>query len=535
MKIFKFCSKYLLSYKLMLAVHIFLVLCIAFIGILSPLITGNFLDSLVEGGTIEVVVRFCIIFAIISISNILIGYISTILHTKLQTNMAYNLNKDTIAHLQNLSLTYTNRIDTAYINQRVSGDSNEVMAFCIKVLQNTISSVMILVIPFAIMITINWFIALLLLIFFALYIFLYVASKKIIYITSYELKEQRDSFLARLHEQIKHIRLVKLQGIDFINKLNTPFSNLMNIVIKNQKINYLVYGLDGFIQTLAQIMLFIVGGIQILNGNFTIGTFTIFSSYFSMVLRSVSYFFNLGKSYQNALVSCTRLSDIFSNEKEEFGINVIDNIKTITLENVSLTRDKKQVINSFNAVFEKGKLYALAGENGSGKTTIIDLIMGMYINEVQGRISYNDICIKEIDMQNLRKTNLSFVEQEPTLINDTIRYNITLSEEIVGDGEIFKYAQILGIESFITEKTLDLQMDEKNTNTSGGEKQKMAILRALYKNAEVMIFDEPTSALDEKSIKLFTKYLLEAKKQKIIIIITHEQRLKDICDIVLYL
>lgn len=533
MKIFKFCLKYLLSHKLSVTMYLVFTLCVAITNIMSPLIVAGFLDNLIANGTVNVIIRICISFVIVNAFSILIGYMNTITYARLQTDMAYQLNRDIIHHIQNLSLSYSSQTDTAYLVQRINSDSNELITFCMSVMQNIIGNIVILVIPFIIMMTINLIISLFLIGFFILYVIMYILSRNLLYRTNFILKEQRDTFFSKFHDQLKYINLIKLNGIDFTDKLQRAFKGLLGAFIKGQKANYLVYGLDNMIKILAQVMLFIIGGIQILEGKFTIGMFTMFSSYFTMVLGSGSYFFNLGASYQTCLAAHNRLAHILSKKQESVGNDNLLDINTITLKNVNLKNKKNnRLSNMFSARFEKGNIYAIVGANGTGKSTIANLIMGMYIDEREGDIQYNNISINSLNMPDIRREQLAFAEQEPALLSDTIRYNITLSREAndAEDDRILEYAKILGIEKFVTEATLGSFFEEENVPTSGGEKQKIAILRVLYKDTPVMIFDEPTSALDSKSIKSFINYLGSIKKEKIIIIITHDEYVSKTCD-----
>jgi len=130
----------------------------------------------------------------------------------------------------------------------------------------------------------------------------------------------------------------------------------------------------------------------------------------------------------------------------------------------------------------------------------------------------------------VRKNLISFSEQEPKLINDTIEYNLKLNGNELCKSKLVDFAEILNMTDFLETATLDFEINEKNTNTSGGEKQKISILRALYRDTPVMIFDEPTSALDLQSSEKFMNYLEQIKDNRIILIITHDEGIIQRCN-----
>ena len=535
MKIFKFCKKYLMKYKIILTTYILISLAITSLGILSPYITGDFLDSLIRGEDISVILRFCAIFATLSILKILLGFITSIMYTKMQISIGSELNRDTIYHIQNLSLSFINKNDGAYLNQRVNNDSNSVIIFCITILQNIITNVVMFVVPFIILLNMNFSIAIIIIIFNTIYILLYIAFKKPLYKIGFLFKENQSKFFSSLYEQFQYIKLIKINSIQpEINKrLDKSFKNLKQSAIKSQKITYLFSSLDSFVGTIAQIALFVIGGIQILKGNFTVGMFTIFSSYFGMMISSSRYFFNLGASYQNTLICYNRLVDIYNQEQESVGTEIIRDIETIKLENLSFSYADKKIINDLNISFEKGKMYGIVGKNGTGKSTFINLILGLYIDEKQGNISYNGININDINMKLIRREVVAFSEQEPFLINDTIRYNLAFNNES-SFSNLDECLKILNMNKFIEnlDNGLDSVVNEKNSNISGGEKQKISILKVLLRDTQIMIFDEPTSALDVDTTRKFITYLNRIKRNKIIIIITHDDYIKNECDVI---
>ncbi len=582
MKIFFFCKKYLLSHKYTIVAFITLTLLSSAIGIISPYIIGNFLDNLVIGADKSIIIYFCLIFGGLSMLKILKDYITSIMYTKMQTQMGYDLNITVIKHIQSMSMSFINKNNGMYLNQRLNGDSYNLITFCLTTLQSIITNIILFIIPFVILLVINWFITTLMIGFILVYIILYLTFKKSLYKAGFNFRESQAKFLSKLYEQIKYIKLIKINSIQFeLNKrVEDSFKDYKTTAIHSQKANFVYSSMDGIIASIARITLFVIGGLQILNGNFTVGMFTIFSSYFSMMFGSIRYFFGLGATYQNAMSSYNRIKDILNCINENNGDKVVDSIDRIelldikfsynTLPNnnyscdlsnfnkeqetiiVDKTFDKTQVkvkniIDSFNAKFSKGNMYAVTGANGAGKSTIISLIMGLYIHEYDGKIKYDDICIREIDMVTTRKRLIGLAEQEPLLINDSIRYNLDYNDDANINGidllnntnnmceksktvSLDECIEILNMGSFIKQNRFSFIIDEKNTNISGGEKQKISILKVLYKNPTVMIFDEPTSALDMNTTRKFINYLQKIKSDKIIIIVTHDEYVKDCCD-----
>lgn len=195
------------------------------------------------------------------------------------------------------------------------------------------------------------------------------------------------------------------------------------------------------------------------------------------------------------------------------------------------------MLRSTNLSFQKGSSYAVVGDNGTGKSTLINLLIGLYADERKGLIYYDETSLNKLDMRLIRKNVIGISEQEPILINDSIKYNLHLGIEFdeKADGEqLQRYMELLNMSDFINNLPdgYNTVINERSTNISGGEKQKLSILRVLMKNPYVMVFDEPTSALDERSSRRFMEYLDSIKFDKIIILVTHNKLVMGYVDYV---
>lgn len=570
MRIMKFCKPYLMTQKARLSLFIILSLLGSAISIVSPYVLGDFIDNLVDGANEATIIRFCILFGGISIFKILKDYLTSMLFTKMQVKLGYRLNIDVIKHIQSLSVSYSNKKDGAYLNQRINGDCTSITSFCLTVLRDTIINTALIVIPMIILYILNKLILAILLSFILLYVVIYYLLKNRIYRTGMLFRESQAKYYASLFEQLKHMAQIKINSVqpEYLDRADGVFHEYNDTAIKSQRINFIYTSFDGIVATFAQIALFVVGGLLVIRGKFTIGLFTVFSSYFRVMLTSCRFFFSLAASYQSVSVSYNRTMDILKSKPESNGSTKLPAIDTIELKNVKFSyetyeqlqkEDLKQnqqhnpvkphpgsgdpasILHSPDFVFSKGNLYTITGKNGSGKTTLTKLLIGLYIDERNGEIYYNSLPMKELDMVYARRELIGYAEQNPLLVEDSIYYNLTYqpcpseyadiqdwSGTREGDplfNQILHYANILNMEAFLQEKQLSFRVNAQNNNLSGGERQKLAILKVLLKNTDVMVFDEPTSALDKETKDRFIQFLSQLKQDKIIFVVTHDKDL----------
>jgi ATP-binding cassette subfamily C protein len=292
---------------------------------------------------------------------------------------------------------------------------------------------------------------------------------------------------------------------------------------------------DNIISIISQIFVFVIGGTSILLGKLTIGMFTIIASYFSYAMNVLKFFLGLGKSYQEVSVSFNRMKDILDVQEEKNGEIMLDQIDSINLSGLSFSYSPGRVIiDNLSISFEKGHMYGISGENGSGKTTLIELLIGLHQGQYQGRITYNGIDINSLDMSYVRRRAIGYLSQEPELLNKSIEYNIFF-DDAPDNAALERYAKLVDMGQFLNSVDGGTGYIPRNGNVSGGQKQKIALLRILIKNAPLLILDEPTSALDQTGQSNLLQYLSDLKRDKIIIIISHNSKILALCDRVFHL
>ena len=243
-----------------------------------------------------------------------------------------------------------------------------------------------------------------------------------------------------------------------------------------------------------------------------------------------------GMAYQSITVSINRIEQILDLPQEPVG-NIIpsDNVNQITCTNVSFSypHTNKVLMNNLSCDFVKGNIYAITGGNGTGKSTFLKLINGEWSSHLSGDIAINEDLLAQINQYELRKNTLGFTEQEPSIVDDTVRNNLTLlCKNQPKDEEIISYIKLFNLENLLlgNDQNLDVRLNERSSAISGGEKQKIAIIRMMLMNPSVMLLDEPTSALDQKSVEVLLNLLKKVKKDHIILLISHDPKVVEAAD-----
>ena len=510
------------------------------VAVLLPFVNGNFIDTLVIAEDTEFIFKFGLAYLSLSLLIVLATYFSSLSFAKAHLETTFTLSKSVLEHIHNAKYIKYNKMNPAYLNNRINQDAATLSSFTIGTMSGLLINTITLIATFTMIFMISKVLSVILVGFLFFYIFAYITFRKPIYNRSLDLQEQRDIFHSRMFEQVQHSKFVKTHGAkEFLSKsLISAFNSYKRSFLPYQYLSLLYGGLDKAILYMAQAILLIIGGFQIVEGSLTIGSFTILAGYFASILASTSFYFTLGASYQRVKVSYSRIQDILSWENEYNGSINVENVNSIEVRELAFFYGDKQIFKSLNFCLEKGNIYALLGDNGAGKSTLIDVLLGLFDSNYIGKIKINEIPIENIDLYRMRQNNIGVVEQEPIFICESLTNNLFLGKTITEENNKFlaELINILGLNELVNSLSQGLEtIISKESNFSGGEKQKIAITRVLLRDSEIMIFDEPTASLDEDTKEVFMEYLRGIKSSKIIVIITHDKYVIDCCDRLIYL
>lgn len=327
-----------------------------------------------------------------------------------------------------------------------------------------------------------------------------------------------------------------IEGIDEIKLWNlyktmeSTFSEKNRKILEMSKTNTMIGGWNSFWQMLLEwsvtIAIYLLGGYQICTGKMTIGTVFTFVSYSSYVTGPVGAFINLKMFFSHVFPSAKRLFQFMDLETEDnSGRTKITKITkvppTLELKNVAFQYcTDRTILKNVNLLIHPGEKIAIIGKNGSGKSTIINLLLRFY-EPNSGVIFANGIDVKQIPLENYRDL-FSVVSQSPYLFLGDIIQNINLNNSYEME-KIQKILEISGVAGYISNmpEGYNTQVGKNGTRLSGGEKQKIAVARALLKDAPIVILDEATSNFDMESNSYLHDVILNEMKEKTVIMITH--------------
>ena len=196
----------------------------------------------------------------------------------------------------------------------------------------------------------------------------------------------------------------------------------------------------------------------------------------------------------------------------------------------SYPNSDKTSLSNVNFKINAGEHVAIIGKIGSGKSTIQKLLLSLYVPD-EGAILIDNIDIKQLDPTELRK-NIAYVSQDVLLFNGTVKENIVYRVPHIEDEKIIEAAQVSGVMDFINKhpKGFDMPVGERGAFLSGGQRQSIAIARAILQNYPIVLFDEPTSAMDSSTETQFIKNIKEYLKGKTMVLVTHKTSLLSLVD-----
>lgn len=439
----------------------------------------------------------------------------------------FDLKNEIYQQYQRLSLNFYKKNRTGDLMNRISEDVSKVRMYVGPSIMYTMNMLVLFVVGFAQMISVDRTLTLYTLIPFPLLsVSIFVLSKTINKRST--IVQQYLSKLTTFNQEIfSGINVVKSYGIEsaVLRDFDVVVNESKDKNISLQKANALFFPLMILLIGISNIIVIYVGGNQYINGEIQIGTVVEFTLYVNMLTWPVAVVGWVTSMIQQAEASQTRINE-FLNEKPEIvnaSSEVFDLKGKITFKDVSFTYDDTNItaLKKLNFEVLPGETMAILGKTGSGKSTITELISRLY-DVVDGEVLIDDQPIESLNLDLLRE-QIGYVPQDPFLFSDTIENNIKFGKEDASHDEIEAAAKNAVVHDNIIEfaKGYDTILGERGVTLSGGQKQRVSIARAIIKNPKILIFDDCLSAVDTETEERILNNLEKVSKDKTTVIISH--------------
>lgn len=487
---------------------------------LPKYITNFFYDDNIYSKLIILAIFMLIIIFIISISN----YIKNMFNTKFRLKMNKNLKEEILDHTTYLEYSEYISYGKNQILQRVSSDANNFVNFITSKYNLVVDFIFIFTFSMIEILNLNLIvsiaIAVIIFIIIIMSIIYFKLTKKIIK-RNIDLHENLIQKTINAVYQSKMIKIFNRQ-----QKEIDDFNNVSDEYRKNDKklIDYLIYYelIGKGIRKFKDPIIFLLGGLLIINGKMNIGQLMILITYSSNLLEYAVQLIYAVEGINEFLIPAKRIDNFFALKKENVKISNA-NIKDISIEfkNVTIQLNKIKILDNVSFKIEKGQTVYLVGDNGSGKSLIVRTLLGFI--PYKGQILLGNKDIKNIDNKILRNT-LSVVFQEPFIFSDTVRNNIDIFSDYKQIEKIRGITNICEIDDEINQLPNGYNeiIGERGITLSGGQKQRISIARVLLQNKNIIIFDDVLSKVDSKTKTKITNNLNEVNGDIIKIYITQD-------------
>lgn len=522
----KIIDKFILPQKKKIIYLIIVILLGIIASMAIPYVFGKIIDLIVIKD-LQLVLKFIIISLFLNIFQSLSSILEEWIGNVLSVDCSNSIKEAMFLKILDTRYEFLNSYGEGELVSRIENTGDKIVSFYIDLFSSIVMILFSIIISAYIMIRIS-------LKLFIVAIILLPLTYGINYIFKNTIINKQRDYIAKLDaysdyliDTISNLTGIKLNNLEKIFKENYEkrLQDLKNVSMSNLKINMTVTSLQDFITIILSSLILFISAKLIILGNLTLGNIVAFSSYMEKLHSSIKKIGDLNLSFNEVIVDLERYRKImdYDSEKKIDG-KKLSKVTSLKFKNVSFKYDDEYILKDFSFEISKPGLYAIVGENGSGKTTIFNLISKLYTN-YKGEVLINGNEISDYKDEDLRNEVL-FIESKPFILRDNLTSNITLLEKKKVDESYFKrIIQFLELERIEKYSTKNLK-----ETLSKGEQQKIQLARLLISKQPLILLDEALSGLDKEMKKKVISIIKERSKDKIIVIISHDHEIQKVCN-----
>lgn len=514
-------------------------LCSTAVGLVQPYISRLLIDDALIPRDMHALGRIAVLMVAVTVGGFVVNILSSYRYVRLSAECLFDMRLAVYRHLQQLSPRYFTKSRLGDIVSRINNDIGEVQRICSDTLLSVLSNVLFLAGSVAFMVWLNWrlfIVSVVLLPFGVLALRRYQAR---LTAETKTLRERSSDLGSFLIETLLGMRLIVASNnqereAQRFRGLNSAF---VRSLLSMQLLSFFASGLPGTVLTLSTAIVFLCGGKLVIAGVLTTGQLVAFLAYHLRLLAPVQ---NLLSLYTNLLTGGVALGRVFELLDVPVEVNELAGAHPLSKVRGEIAFDRVRfhysenvsVLESVSFHVPAGALCVVVGPSGAGKSTLADLLLRFH-DPHSGAISIDGHDLRRLRLADLRR-EIALVEQSPHFFRATIQENIAYGKPGASLAEIQMAARAAAIDTFIQSlpEGYGTVIGERGLTISAGERQRIALARALLRNPSILVLDEPTSALDPVSESKVVRELADVLRGRTTVLITHRMSLVEIADVV---
>jgi ATP-binding cassette, subfamily B, bacterial len=509
-----------------------LVLALSFastgLSLYLPLLSRDFFDRALIGKDVTTLVRVVVLFTLVSVLSFAINLISGLRYTRVSADILFDMRLEMYRHLQRLSPRFYVRTRMGDIMSRINNDIGEIQRIAAETALAWVGNVLFLAGTVAMLawLDVRLFAVTVATTPFGVWALVRYRGRLEAEVTT--LRQRSADIGSFLIETLQAMRLVVTANAQEreAQRFRDRNAAFVRALMSMQRLSYLAGGLPGLILTAGTGAVFVYGGLRVVHGSITVGTFVAFMACQMRVLPPLQALMGMYANLATVRVSLRRVAEIL-----EEPVEVSERADAIALpalrgdiefDDVTLSFGRgAAVLDRLSFTARAGEIVAIVGPSGIGKSTIADLLLRL-LDPDSGEIRLDGIGLRTIRLEDLRR-RVALVDQEPCILHASIADNLRYARPDASDDELRAAARQAALDSFIQTlpQGLETIVGERGTALSAGERQRIALARAFLTDPAVLVLDEPTAALDAVTERRVVEGYEAVMRGRTIIVITH--------------
>ena len=522
-------SKYLQPHKEVLIISFLLSLISTALGMIQPLFAKFLIDKVLVSQQYRLLLTLLGAVICLLVISFVIRVSNSYIYTRYSAKLLFQMREDLFDHLQKVPLSFFSKRKIGDIYSRIAADMADIQGLVTDTLPGYLFNFLTCLLTATVLLWLNWQMAVLSFCFLPVAIYLISLIRPKLLNLAKTLAESNADIAHFLFESLAGTSLIRAFGAERLEseKLQEKQAGILKILLRYQVLGAFSGSVPTFYTLLNTIVVYGYGGFLVMKGSLSIGSLVAFAIYQGRVFGPLQGLMDGFLAMQKAKVAINRVKEILDVQpafQENGHIELSkDALKgEISVENVSFAYEAEEpVLNNLSFQIPAGKITAIVGPSGVGKTTICHLLMRLF-DPNAGMVALDGVDLKAFKIESLRN-QIALVSQDTFLFHSTILENIRYSKPKAGEEEIIEAAKAACIHDYI--RTLpdryQTVVGDRGVRLSGGQKQRISIARAILMEPRILILDEATAFLDTSAEEQLKKTIRLLMRGKTIIVISH--------------